>query len=103
MKISSSFNKFYWGAIINDIHSNLKVLKWNNIEFKLNRLDSQGLHELLKIITYHNKSLKEMDSKEVTEYLEDIRVLLGENSFTLEVDNEEWMRILKNLEEETNV
>lgn len=97
MKISSNFNRLYWGAIINDVLQNLKVLKWNNIEFNTKRLGKDGLHELFKIITFNNKSLTDMESKEVVEYLEDIRVILADNGYTLTIDNEEWNRIMRSI------
>jgi hypothetical protein len=95
MLITNNFNRFFWGTFIKDIHSNLKVLRWNNIDFLIYKLDSQGLHDLLKIITFNNKSLKEMENVEVVKYLEDIRVLLSDNSFTLKIDEEEWQRLLR--------
>lgn len=99
-KISNSFNKFYWGAVISDILNNVDFLVWENIRFNIQRLDKNSLHELLKIMTFRGeKSLTEMDSKEVVLFLEEIRALLGENGFTLKVDVEEWDRTMKLIEQ----
>ena len=97
MKISSSFNRLYWGAIIGDIEKNLECLVWNNIKFNLKAMNKDSIHKLLKIITYNNKSLTDMSSKEVVEYLEEIRVLLADNQYTLEIDNQEWERLIGDL------
>jgi len=97
MKISSNFNRFYWKVFIADIKQNLKELRWNNIDLNITRLNEQGVHDLLKIVTFHNKSLTEMENKEVVEFLEDIRVLLSDNGYTLQIDNEEWERIIKEI------
>lgn len=98
MKISQNFSRLYWGAIISDIEKNMEQLTWNGIVFNLKYLDKEAIHNLFKIITFRgDKSLTEMSSKEVVEYLEDIRLLLGENGYTLEIDSEEWDRLIKNL------
>ena len=97
MKISSSFNRLYWGAIIGDIERNLEYLVWNNIKFNLKAMNKDSIHKLLKIITYNNKSLTDMTSKEVVEYLEEIKVLLADNQYTLEIDNQEWERLIGDL------
>lgn len=97
MIISSNFSRLYWGAIIGDIHRNLDTLVWNGIKFNLKIMDKDSIHKLLKIITFNDKSLTEMSSKEVVTYLEDIRLLLAENSFTLSLDNDEWDRLIKNI------
>lgn len=97
MKITNSFLNFYWGAIISDIQTNLDEIVWNNIRFNLKILDKESIHELLKIITFNNISLSEMTSKEVVNYLEKIRILLGENAFTLKIDEFEWERVINNI------
>lgn len=97
MKITSNFNRLYWGAIINDIALNLDSLVWNGIKFNLKVMDKESIHKLLKIITFNDKSLTEMSSKEVVGYLEDIRLLLAENGHSLTIDDEEFYRMIKNI------
>lgn len=97
MKITNSFNNYYWGAIINDIHNNLSEIVWNDIRFNLKSLSKENLHELFKIITFNNKSITEMTNKEVVNYLEEIRVLLGENGHVLKIDELEWERLIKSI------
>lgn len=98
MKISTNFARLYWGAIIGDVQRNLDTLVWNGIKFNLKVMDKEALHKLFKIITFNGeKSLAEMTSKEVVDYLEEIRVLLGENSYTLKIDDEERERLIKKL------
>ncbi len=98
MKISQGFNRLYWGAIIGDVERNMETITWNNIKFNVKVLDKQGLHNLFKIMTLRgDKSLREMTSKDVVQYLEDIRLLLSENGFTLEIDDEDWDRLIKNM------
>lgn len=98
--ISSNFLKLYWGAVINDVLQNVEILTWNNIDFDISRMNKDSLHTLFKIITYRgDESLSKMDSKEVVNYLEDIRVVLADNSYTLQVDQLEWERIMKLIKE----
>lgn len=95
MKISNSFNRLYWGGIIKDIESNLSIINWNGLAFNIKILDKEGIHKLLKIMTFRGDlSLKELNSKEVVEYIEDIRKLLADNKYTLKLDDLEWERLL---------
>lgn len=98
-KISSNFNRLYWGAVIGDIERNLDILVWNNIKFNIKAMDKESIHKLLKIVTFNNKSLAEMESKEVVNYLEEIRLLLAENSFILSIDEQEWERLINNIKD----
>lgn len=96
--ITDSFRRFYFGAILADIDKNLTSLRWQNIELNLRVFNVEGLHQLFKIVTYRgDKSLTQMDNKEVVAYLEDIRVLLADNGYILTVDNEEWERVMKSI------
>lgn len=98
-KISSNFNRLYWGAVIGDIERNLDALVWSGIKFNLKAMNKDSIHKLLKIVTFNNKSLAEMESKEVVNYLEEIRLLLAENSFTLSIDEQEWERLISNIKD----
>lgn len=95
MIISNSFRKFYFGGIISDIRNQLDVISWNGIRFNIKKFSNQDIHELFKIFTSNNKSLKDMNSKEVCNFIEEIRLIGAENGITLEVDDEEWERIIK--------
>lgn len=98
-KISTNFLRLYWGAVLGDIEKNLEILVWNNIKFNLKAMDKEAIHRLFKIITFNNKSLAEMSSKDVVKYLEDIRVILADNGYSLKIDNEEFERLLQNAKE----
>lgn len=97
MIISNSFRKFYFGGIIRDIKLKLDFILWNGIKFNIKPFNSQEVHEILKILVGKEKSLREMNNKEVVQLIEDIRLLIAENRVVLEVDNDEWERLIKEL------
>lgn len=95
-KISNNLKKFYWSAVVKDIALHVLKLNWNGIVFDLKVLDNKAIHELLKIITYRaDISLANMTNKEAIDFIEDIRLILANNGFTLTVDNDEWERIIR--------
>ena len=98
MIISNSFRKFYFGGIIRDIKLKLDFILWNGIKFNIKPFNSQEVHEILKILVGKEKSLREMNNKEVVQLIEDIRLLVAENRVVLEVDNDEWERLIKELD-----
>ena len=98
MIISNSFRKFYFGGIIRDIKLKLDFILWNGIKFNIKPFNSQEVHEILKILVGKEKSLREMNNKEVVQLIEDIRLLIAENGVVLEVDNDEWERLIKELD-----
>lgn len=98
MIISNSFRKFYFGGIIRDIKLKLDFILWNGIKFNIKPFNSQEVHEILKILVGKEKSLREMNNKEVVQLIEDIRLLIAENRVVLEVDNDEWERLIKELD-----
>ena len=98
MIISNSFRKFYFGGIIRDIKLKLDFILWNGIKFNIKPFNSQEVHEILKILVGKEKSLRDMNNKEVVQLIEDIRLLIAENRVVLEVDNDEWERLIKELD-----
>jgi hypothetical protein len=103
MKISNSFNKFFWGAIIQDIKENCEYVDFMGHRFPLKKFSKKSIHNFLKIVAkfpvnykMEPKSLSEIDSKELTEYLERVRWVLGQSGFTLKIDNEQWEQTIKN-------
>lgn len=112
MKISSSFNRLFWGTIIRDIKANLyypiklnhKV--WGYIQVDLRRLSEQSIHQLLKQLTNfpkdengHPKSLKEVNNKDLVNHIELIKVMMNQNGFTFKADELEWERLIASCRE----
>lgn len=107
MKISSNFNRLYWGLIITDIKCNLKhPIKlnhkyWGYIQIDLSRLSKDSIHQLLKQLTNYPKdenmkpkSLTEISSKELANHIELIKIMMNQNGFTFKADEQEWERLL---------
>jgi len=94
VKITSSFQRFYFGAVLQDIRNSVNTLRWEGLKLDIRHMSIDELHSLFKIITYFDKSLKDMDSKEVSEYIEHIRAIVADSGHTLKVDEQEWERIL---------
>ena len=112
MKISSSFNRLFWGTIIRDIKVNLdypiklnhKV--WGYIQVDLRRLSEQSIHQLLKQLTNFPKdengtpkSLTEIESKDLVNHIELIKVMMSQNGFTFKADKESWERLIASCRE----
>lgn len=95
MKISNNFNRLYWGAIVSEVLAQNEFLQWQGIIFKIKNFTKKNLHDLFKIVTFRGElSLKDMSSKEVVQYLEEVRLFLSENSITLSIDDDEWQRLI---------
>lgn len=101
MKITNAFRRFYFGGILKDILQNVKKIRFYKVEINITRFNIEELHTLMKILTGRGKtSLTKMENKEVVNFLEDIRLLLGNNGYTLQVDNEAWERLIKEYRDE---
>ena len=112
MKISNNFNRLFWGTVINDIKENLdypielnhKVFGYVKIDMR--KLSKDSIHQLLKMLTNFPKdkenkpkSLTEVSSKQLLHHIELIKLMMNQNGFTFQADQEEWDRLLKEIRE----
>ncbi|TLP41068.1 hypothetical protein [Arcobacter arenosus] len=107
MKISSNFNRLFWGTIINDIKQNLDYpIELNHkvfgyIKVDMRRLSKDSIHQLLKQLTnfpkdenFKAKSLTEVSNKDLVNHIELIKVMMNQNGFVFRADEEEWNRLI---------
>lgn len=117
MKISSNFNRLFWGTVIADIKTNLKHpielqhKTYGHIKVDMSRLSRDGIHQLLKQLTNFPKhkidnikegkkkgvaiSLTEVSSKELVNHIDLIKLMMNRNGFTFKADDEEWARLIQ--------
>ena len=112
MKISSSFNRLFWGTVISDIKKNLdhpielnhKVFGYIKVDLK--KLSENSIHQLLKQLTnfpkdenFKAKSLTEVTNKELLNHIDLIKLMMNQNGFTFKADDEEWQRLINTIKE----
>ncbi len=108
MKISSNFNRLFWGTVIADIKKNLKHpieldhKVFGRIKVDMSKLSRNSIHQLLKQLTNFPKDEKgvarswtEVTNKQAINHIDLIKLMMNQNGFTFKADDEEWDRLIE--------
>jgi transposase len=102
MLISSNYNRWYRANIVEDIKRNLDFpIVWAGGQIRLNSLSRNSIHEMLKYLNLSYPkdndgvpiSFTQINNKQLTEHIEEIRKLMAENGYTFYFDEVEWARL----------
>lgn len=97
MQITAEFNRLYHGAFLKDLYDQMVSKRRIIISFLF-------FKEALKYANpnyprYENTndlvSTKDINSKDLVDHLEWIRLYAGEYGFTLTIDDQEWSRMME--------
>jgi hypothetical protein len=113
MKISSQFQKFFFGVVIPEIKKAPQPLKyqhpftneWALVDFS--KVKDNSVYLAMKIVNPHYpkannlfpKSTTLLDSKDMTKHIQWIERFLSQNGHTCKHIEQEWEQILNNSKE----
>jgi len=108
MKISTQFNRFFFGVVIKQIKELPQPLNYQNpfngemYEIDLSKVADDGIYQLFKLINpfYPKRGLvcgstKNLSNKQMTKHIQWLERWIAFNGLELEYVSEEWNRILK--------
>ena len=101
MRISSSFSRFYLGAILGDLYE--QMIQRKRIIMSLDKFKDALKYANKDYPRYANTndtvSTKDINSKDLTDHLEWIRRYASHYGLTLKTDDEEWERMMADIRE----
>jgi hypothetical protein len=104
VKISSNFNRFIFGVVLNDLKNSDGILKFDEPKFKFRpkNITKESLRNLLKYLDFnyprdkdmHPLSYAELDSKQMSDHIAWIERTAAWSGIELNYISEEWARIM---------
>lgn len=107
MKISSNFNRFIFGVVLEDLKNSGGVLEFQEppFKFRCSQLSKETIRNLLKYLDFNYPrnddgvplSYTKLDSKQMTDHVSWIERQCAFSGIEMKYISDEWERIIKSI------
>jgi hypothetical protein len=105
MKISTQFNRFIFGVILEELHRPNIVLIFDDLKgfkFRTSQIKKESMRNLFKYLDHNYPrddkleplSYTKLSSKEMSDHVQWIEMIAGQSGYEMSYIGEEWVRLM---------